>query len=130
MSMLFAKEPQKVRRIKTKYRQIVTDLPSPDSIDILDKIVSFEPRSMQGQPPVVWDRAEGFQVYDPYGNIWLDWSSGVLVTNVGHGNQKIRDAIIFEVEHGLIFSYCFPTEVRRKNSERQQAPTCLRHVCM
>ena len=31
MSMLFAKEPQKVRRIKTKYRQIVTDLPAPES---------------------------------------------------------------------------------------------------
>ena len=30
---------------------------------------------MGGQPPVIWDRAEGLQVYDRWGNMWLDWSS-------------------------------------------------------
>jgi 4-aminobutyrate aminotransferase-like enzyme len=39
---------------------------------------------MQGQPPILWDRAEGFQVHDRWGNTWLDWSSGVLVANAGH----------------------------------------------
>ena len=38
-----------------------------------------EPIAMQGQPPVIWDRAEGFQVFDRWGNQWIDWSSGVLV---------------------------------------------------
>ena len=40
---------------------------------------SGEPVAMRGQPPIVWDHAEGFQVYDAYGNCWIDWSSGVVV---------------------------------------------------
>ena len=42
---------------------------------VLEKLRQYEPRSMGGQPPVVWDRAEGIQVYDRWGNMWLDWSS-------------------------------------------------------
>ena len=45
---------------------------------------------MRGQPPLVWERAEDIFVYDKYGNRWLDWSSGVLVTNAGHGAPEIR----------------------------------------
>ena len=67
---------------------------------------------MSGQPLVVWDRAEGIQVYDRWGNMWLDWSSGVLVTNAGHSHPKIRQAILDQVNHGLMHNYCFPSELR------------------
>ncbi|MCZ6635292.1 MAG: aspartate aminotransferase family protein, partial [bacterium] len=66
----------------------------------------------RGQPPVVWDRAEGVQVYDKYGNMWLDWSSGVLVTNAGHGMPEVRQAIVDQVNSGLLHNYCFPSEER------------------
>ena len=69
---------------------------------------------MSGQPLVVWDRAEGFNVFDRFGNKWLDFSSGVLVTNSGHGNEAIKQAIIAQAEHGLLHNYCFPSEVRTK----------------
>ena len=61
---------------------------------------------------MVWDRAEGVQVFDRWGNTWLDWSSGVLVTNPGHAHPKIRQAILEQVNHGLIHNYCFPSEIR------------------
>jgi 4-aminobutyrate aminotransferase/diaminobutyrate-pyruvate transaminase/4-aminobutyrate aminotransferase/(S)-3-amino-2-methylpropionate transaminase len=67
---------------------------------------------MSGQPLIVWDRAEGFNVYDKYGNKWLDFSSGVLVANSGHSNEAIKKAIIAQVEHGLLHNYCFPSELR------------------
>ena len=67
---------------------------------------------MTGQPPIVWHRADGFQVYDAYGNMWLDWSSGVVVANAGHGAPEIRDAIRGQVEQGLLHSYCFPNAAR------------------
>ena len=70
-------QPRNVRRISTPYRRIVTKIPVPESIGILKRLRKYEPRSMSGQPPIMWDRAEGFQVYDKYGNMWLDWSSGV-----------------------------------------------------
>lgn len=103
---------RKVAPVSTKYRRIVTEIPAPDSIPILNRLHAHEPRSMSGQPPIVWDRAEGLQIYDRWGNMWLDWSSGVLVTNAGHSHPKIRKAILDQVNHGLIHNYCFPSETR------------------
>jgi 4-aminobutyrate aminotransferase/diaminobutyrate-pyruvate transaminase/4-aminobutyrate aminotransferase/(S)-3-amino-2-methylpropionate transaminase len=111
---MISQEPKarQVPRVSTPYRHIVTDIPVPDSIPVLKRLLDHEPRSMGGQPPVIWDRAEGIQVYDRWGNMWLDWSSGVLVTNAGHCHPKIRQAILDQVNHGLIHNYCFPSEVR------------------
>jgi len=111
---IFSRRPKPVNSIETKYRRIATALPVPESVPILEMIEKFEPRSVQEQPPVVWDRADGFQVYDRYGNMWLDWSSGVLVSNIGHGHPDIKNAAIKEIQRGLLFSYSFPTEVRSK----------------
>ncbi len=104
--------PREVPAVETKYRRIATKIPVPDSIPILEKLRQFEPQSMGGQPLVLWDRAEGVQVYDRWGNMWLDWSSGVLVTNAGHCHPKVRQAIIDQANHGLLHNYCFPSEIR------------------
>jgi len=73
---------------------------------------------MQGQPPVVWDHAEGFQVYDKWGNCWIDWSSGVLITNAGHGRKEIIDAIVHQAQSKLLTNYCFPSEIRAELTQR------------
>lgn len=109
---------RKVQRVETRYRRIVTDIPVPESVPVLERLRSFEPRSMSGQPPVVWDHAEGFQVFDRWGNRWLDWSSGVLVTNAGHSHPKICRAMVEQIQHGLTHNYCFPSEVRANLSAR------------
>ncbi len=69
---------------------------------------------MMGQPPIVWYKAEDSTVYDHWGNRWIDWSSGVLVTNVGHGRQEIKDALIKTIEQGLLASYVFVHEDRAR----------------
>src|ERR1043166_1473469 len=112
MGKEFSITPRQVPRVETKFRRIVTDIPHPDSIATLEKLRQFEPQSMRGQPPVVWDRAEDISVFDKYGNRWLDWSSGVLVTNAGHGVKEIRQAIIDQGNSGLLHNYCFPSEER------------------
>jgi len=104
--------------IKTRFRRIVTGIPVPASLPIIEKLRRFEPAAMLGQPPVVWDRAEGFQVWDAYGNQWIDWSSGVLVANAGHGRKEIVDAIVAQAQHGLLTNYCFPSEIRSRLAER------------
>ena len=85
---------------------------------MLEALQRLEPVSMQGQPPIRWDRAEGFQVYDGYGNCWIDWSSGVLVTNAGHGRPEIIEAITEQARHGLLHNYCFPSEPRVRFAEK------------
>ena len=67
---------------------------------------------MQGQPPIFWDHAEGFTVHDRWGNRWVDWSSGVLVTNAGHSPPAVVAAIRSQAERGLLTNYCFPSEIR------------------
>jgi len=94
MAREYSLTPKAVPRIETKYRRIVTELPAPDSISSIEKLHCFEPIAMRGQPPILWDHAEGFQVFDKSGNCWIDWSSGVLITNAGHGRQEIIDAIV------------------------------------
>jgi 4-aminobutyrate aminotransferase-like enzyme len=73
---------------------------------------------MRGQPPIVWNRAEGFQVYDAWGNQWIDWSSGVLITNAGHGRREIVDAIKRQADSQLLTNYCFPSAIRGELAER------------
>jgi 4-aminobutyrate aminotransferase / (S)-3-amino-2-methylpropionate transaminase / 5-aminovalerate transaminase len=104
--------PREVAHVNTKYRRIVTKIPVPDSIPVVERLRQHEPVSMSGQPPVLWDRAEGIQVFDRWGNMWLDWSSGVLVANAGHGHPRISQAILDQVRHGLVHNYCFPSEIR------------------
>ncbi len=108
----FSLRPRKVPRVETRYRRIVTDFPVPESIPVLKQLRKYEPQSMAGQPPVVWDRAEGCQVYDRWGNMWLDWSSGVLVANAGHSHPDVVKAIVAQARKPLLHNYCFPTEIR------------------
>src|ERR1700744_483305 len=106
-----------VPRVETKFRRIVTQVPHPKSIATLERLRLFEPLSMRGQPPLVWDRAEDIFVFDKYGNRWLDWSSGVLVANAGHGAPEVKQAIIDQVNRGLIHNYVFPSEERAALAE-------------
>ena len=122
MGKEFSITPREVAHVETKYRRIATPIPHPDSITTLEKLRTFEPISMRGQPPIVWERAEDISVFDKYGNQWLDWSSGVLVTNAGHAAPEVCEAIIEQVNSGLLHSYVFP------NEERAALAECLARV--
>lgn len=117
MGKEFSITPHAVPPVETKYRRIVTPLPHPNSVTTLEKLRQFEPQSMRGQPPIVWDRAEDILVFDKYGNRWLDWSSGVLVTNAGHGAPEVKQAMRDQVNSGLLHNYVFPSEERAALAE-------------
>ena len=109
--------PKNVPCVETKYRRIATPLPHPDSVPVLEKLRQYEPISMRGQPPLVWDRAEDIFVYDAHGNRWLDWSSGVLVANAGHAAPEIRQAILEQINRPLLHNYVFPSAERARLAE-------------
>src|SRR6266478_5820489 len=118
MAREFDLTPKRVPRVETPYRRIVTELPAPQSLPTLERLYKYEPVAMRGQPPIVWDHAEGFQVYDAYGNQWIDWSSGVLITNAGHGRREIIEAVARQAESKLLTNYCFPSEIRSRLVEK------------
>jgi 4-aminobutyrate aminotransferase/(S)-3-amino-2-methylpropionate transaminase len=114
----YSLEPLQVPRVETAFRRIVTALPVPESLPVLEKLLRHEPPSLACQPPLLWDHAEGAAVFDPYGNRWIDWSSGVLVTNVGHGHPRILEALRRLLDRGQLASYVFPHQERAELVER------------
>jgi len=110
--------PVTTQPVHTRYRRIVTPLPAPQSIAEIERLRQFEPQSMAGMPPILWDGAENFLVRDPYGNQWIDLSSGIVVANVGHANPDVMAAIGRQLDAKRIFSYAFSTQVRRELLER------------
>src|SRR3970282_520261 len=61
---------------------------------------------------IVIDRAEGVYFWDPEGMRCIDFNSKLLSIIIGHGNQKVADAIA-EQAHKLAFAAPqFATEVR------------------
>ena len=89
MAKEFPLTPEKVKPVSTKFRRISGFIPNKATVKELDKLRKVEPISMRGQAPVIWDHSKGFNVFDAFGNMWLDFSSGVLITNAGHSNKKI-----------------------------------------
>ena len=112
--------PVDVPQVNTEYRRIQTKLPVPESLSIFAELAKSEPQSMMGQPPIVWDKAEGCQIYDKWGNMWLDWSSCVLVSNAGHGRREIKDALIETINQGLLSTYVFVHEKRAQLTKALQ----------
>ena len=113
--------PIEVPLVETKYRSIKTKIPVPESLNVFNKLAESEPRSMQGQPPIIWDKAEDFTIYDKWGNRWIDWSSGVLVTNVGHGRKEISDSLRSTIDKGLLATYVFVHEQRAELTDLLQS---------
>lgn len=90
---------------------IRTKLPGPKSMEYLEISRVYEPRSMSEQVPVVWKRASGVVVEDVDGNKFIDFSSGVLVTNIGHCHPKYVEEMKAQSEE-LFNCYDFVTPWR------------------
>jgi len=96
---------------------VKTELPGPRSRQYLQISRECEPRSMSEQAPVVWDRAEGAVVWDVDGNAFIDFTSGVLVTNIGHCHPEHVEAV--REQAGLVMnSYDFVTPWRAMLARR------------
>ena len=117
----FPLEPRRVPLVETPYRRIATPIPHPEAVPLLERLHAAEALPMQGQPPILWDRAEGFLVHDRWGNRWIDWTSGVLVANAGHGAPRVADAIREQAAKPLLTTFCFANEPRLSLAEKLRA---------
>ena len=96
---------------------VKTPLPGPNSSKYKDMSAKFEANCLNAQAPIVWDHAQGVKVWDVDGNTFIDWTSGVLVTNVGHSHPKLADAISKQA-YRLLNCYDSPTVERITLAER------------
>lgn len=93
------------------YSQVKEPWPGPEGRRLIDEWHAFEADVTGYQAPVVWERGEGCIVTDVDGNRYIDWTSGVLVTSVGHCHPRLVDAVRTSVGK-LINNYESPTRYR------------------
>jgi 4-aminobutyrate aminotransferase-like enzyme len=109
---------QDVPKLKTSHRLIQSTIPAPGTAEIFERLDKVESRSMHGQLPLIWDRAEDFSVYDIAGNRWIDFTSTIFVANVGHSNLRVTSAIKETLDHPLYSCYAYANPVRAKYLEK------------
>lgn len=117
-SCSFSLIPQYVPKVKTDHRIIQTAIPAPDTAEILERLNKVESRSMHGQLPLVWERADDFIIYDIAGNQFIDFTSTIFVANVGHSNRRVTSAIKETLDHPLYSCYAYANPARAKYLEK------------
>lgn len=93
------------------YANVKGTIPGPKSKHLLEEWHRYEANVTGYQAQLVWDKATGCIVTDVDQNTFIDWTSGVLVTNVGHCHPKMVKAIQ-ESAMKLINNYESPTPSR------------------
>ena len=101
-------------KIKTKNRLIKTVIPAPGTHTLIKNLSKVESRSMHGQIPIAWDRAENFNIYDLAGNKFIDFTSTIFVANIGHSNPRLLKYLNLSLKNKLIHSYAYINKVRNE----------------
>lgn len=86
----------------TALPKIKTKIPGPKSNRLTQDLLRYECPNITGissDSPIFWERARGSNVVDVDGNTYIDLTSGFGVTNAGHGNSKVIDALIKQAKN-------------------------------
>ena len=98
---------------------IVIPPPGPESRRMHDRAAQFlKGYSAQVKLfPVVFDKGCGVTLIDVDGNTYLDFSSGIYVTTLGHCHPKVSEAVARHA-HTLMNAHDFTTPVKEKLMEK------------
>jgi 4-aminobutyrate aminotransferase / (S)-3-amino-2-methylpropionate transaminase / 5-aminovalerate transaminase len=109
--------------IETKHRKICTPIPHPDAIQIIQDLREYETNSMHDQLPILWESAKDYQIFDGYGNCFIDLTSTIFVANIGHSHPKVIAALENSCKKPLLNNYYYPSHERRDFLEKLLAVT-------
>ncbi|MDP3312911.1 aspartate aminotransferase family protein [Lutibacter sp.] len=68
--------------------------------------------------PIPIERAEGVYLYEVGGKRIIDFSSGLMSVNIGHGDQRITDAVVEQMQKVSYVTPTCTTEIRAKLSKK------------
>ncbi len=74
----------------------------------------FSWSKQSGLNPIAVKFAKGVYLYDYEGKPYIDFSSGLMNVNIGHGNQRITDAVAKQMQEVAYVTPSCVTEVRGK----------------
>ena len=114
----FSRKPTTVPSVETRYRVIKTAIPVAGTESTLERLERYESRSMHGQLPLVWERASDFSIWDSAGNRWIDFTSTIFVTNVGHANPHVTASVKRVLDADIIHTYAYANRIRADYLEK------------
>ena len=99
--------------------EIKTNIPGPNSIE-LSKHRSYNVANGHGSVCGVYiDKAEGSNLVDVDGNVFIDYAGGIGTMNVGHSHPKV-------IEANTIKTHCkFPDKSKKLIKKSEIKPTKL-----
>ena len=104
----------------SRYPNIVTDtVPGPKSQALHARAAKYY-RGLSGQVklfPVAFEKGEGCMMEDADGNQYIDFSSGIYVTTLGHCHPKISEAVAKYAKQ-MMNCHDFTTEIKVKLLEK------------
>jgi taurine--2-oxoglutarate transaminase len=74
----------------------------------------FSWSKQKGIDPIAVEYAKGVYLYDYNGKRYLDFSSGLMNVNIGHGDQRITEAVTKQMQ---LVSYVTPSSVTKARGE-------------
>ena len=72
----------------------------------------FSWSKQKGIDPICVQRAEGVYLYDFNGKRYLDFSSGLMNVNIGHGDQRVTHAVVKQMQQVSYVTPSCATQVR------------------
>ncbi len=72
----------------------------------------FSWSKQKGLTPPAISHAKGVYLYDYDGKKYLDFSSGLMNVNIGHGNQRVTDAVVKQMQQVSFVTPSCVTEAR------------------
>ena len=78
--------------------KIIVEPPGPKAREIIQRDEKITSPSLTRTAPLVGVKSEGVWVEDIDGNVYLDFGSGIAVSNIGHSHKKVVEAIKRQVE--------------------------------
>jgi len=69
---------------------------------------------MHGQIPILWDSAKDFNIFDIKGNKFIDFTSAIFFSNVGHSNARVTAAMQDMLNKPILGCYAYGNEVRSR----------------
>jgi len=72
----------------------------------------FSWSKQKGHTPIAVEYAEGVYLYDYEGKRYIDFSSGLMNVNIGHGNQRVTEAVVKQMQQVAYVTPSCVTKVR------------------
>ena len=80
----------------------------------INKFKNYEPASMAPPLNLFWKKAKDSYIWDNSNRKYIDFTSTIFVTNIGHGNKTLKKKIFNVLNSPLSHTYTYYNKYREE----------------